>query len=66
MKMLNSKKRNNVAEIIDYKEDKGLVIVKYRCPYCRFVHSIIEKSTPPYYKTCNKCKGRVLIKKPKE
>jgi len=65
MRILNSK-RGSKAEILDYKEDKGLVIIKYRCPYCRFSYSIIEKGSPPYYKICGKCKGKITVNKPKE
>jgi len=66
MRILNSGKKNNKAEVLEYKEDRGMVIIKYRCPYCRFSHAIIEKGTPPYYKTCNKCKGKLVVNKPKE
>lgn len=66
MRILNSGKKSNRAEVLDYREDKGLVIVKYRCPYCRFTHSIIEKGSPPFYKICGKCKGKATINKPEK
>lgn len=66
MRMLNSGKKGARADILDYREDMGLIVIKYRCPYCRSSHSIIEKALPPYYKTCGKCKGRIVIDKPEE
>jgi len=66
MKTFNPSRKGREAEIVTYKEDKGLFIIKYRCPYCLFSYSIIEKDSPPYYKTCGKCRGKVIINKPKE
>lgn len=65
MRLLNAGKTSK-AEVLDYKEDKGLTVVRYRCPYCRFSHSIIERGSPPFYRTCGKCKGKLVIHKPRE
>jgi hypothetical protein len=51
------------AEIIECRYDYNVYVIRFKCPYCNNISSVITPIIISFYKKCSKCNGHFTVPK---